>query len=191
LDESTKKIITTIIESDTALIAQMARLEESYAMSHVIKDAQHGVVLATVIGSSDKIIQLHKRTQNEQLKHAEEALQLWKDMIGVLEEIRTLIKSSARANEESEQKRLQENTTKLTASWLAKQTVYANLMVMATVASTTMYMMWANWLRNYWSALEHQLTVILGLTLAKTPNLLGLNLALLPKALLKFKLCIR
>jgi hypothetical protein len=51
--------------------------------------------------------------------------------------------------------------------------------------------MWANWLRNYWSALEHQLMVILGLTLAKTPNLLGLNLALLPKALLKFKLCIR
>ena len=77
---------------------------------------------------------MHKRTHDEQSKAAEEALDLRKDMMSQFEELKMLIKATAQARGSIEQKRLQENTTMLTASWLAKQTVYTNLMI-STIAT--------------------------------------------------------
>ena len=95
---------------------------------------------------------MHKRTHDEQSKAAEEALDLRKDMMSQFEELKMLIKATAQARGSIEQKRLQENTTMLTASWLAKQTVYTNLIVSKMVIIRLALI---DDLRNHWSILGH------------------------------------
>ena len=75
-----------------------------------------------------------------------------KDMMSQFEELKMLIKATAQARGSIEQKRLQENTTMLTASWLAKQTVYTNLIVSKMVIIRLALI---DDLRNHWSILGH------------------------------------
>jgi len=77
---------------------------------------------------------------------------LRKDMMSQFEELKMLIKATAQARGSIEQKRLQENTTMLTASWLAKQTVYTNLIVSKMVIIRLALI---DDLRNHWSILGH------------------------------------
>jgi hypothetical protein len=93
------------------------------------RDTQHVAILETVVQTSDITKREHTKTREELIKASEEANKLRQDMMMELIEIKALIRPTAQASGEKQQKQLKEKAGLVSASWAAKEIMYSHLMV--------------------------------------------------------------
>ena len=114
---------------DSSLAVQTARLKELQLEYTTKSDIQNTVVLETIVQSSDTTRRQQIRIEDEVKKVSEDAARLRLDMLKEFNEIKALIRATAEATGEKQQKHLKEKATKKSASWVAKDIIYSHLMV--------------------------------------------------------------
>jgi vacuolar-type H+-ATPase catalytic subunit A/Vma1 len=137
LEATTQAIITSILRQssdfDAAFIAQTADIKELHDEDRNLSESQHNTIINTIKDTSQisqsHNTEEHEKTREEVSQLKDEAAKLKSDMEKEFAELKALIKATGEAKSDKQQKALKEKATAASASWLAKDIIYSNLMV--------------------------------------------------------------